>query len=148
MIPQRMGWRLGFAPSTMRSMIGILRYRREWSFGRNTIILLSLKNYSIYNRRIDKMIKDLQKIFDVIKKEKPLIDSAIAEINSNVMDINTHPTNKRRLTLNFLITPNSERTSGSIELEVKNTLARRVSEETEVAFGSDQNPPLSPAKEE
>lgn len=92
------------------------------------------------------MIKDLQKIFDVIKAEKPLIDAAIAEINSNVLDDATHPTNKRRLTLNFLITPNSERTSGSISLEVKTILSRRVSEDTEVAFSIDKNPTLQIAK--
>jgi hypothetical protein len=89
------------------------------------------------------MIKGLEKVFDIIKNEKAAIDAALAEINANVTDPNTHPTNKRRLTLNFLITPNSERTSGSIELEIKSTLARRVTEETEVAFATGKEPTLT-----
>ena len=64
---------------------------------------------------------------------------AMAEVAKNILDVNTDPAKARKITVDFTVKPNKDRTSAEVSLSVKTTLAGNLPVETSVAVGKDEH---------
>lgn len=70
------------------------------------------------------------------------IEKAIAEINTNIEDSSTHPTNKRSLKIVIAVSPDDQREQAEVSIDVLTTLARRVVAPRIVLVGKHESLPF------
>jgi len=71
------------------------------------------------------------------------IKKTLKEIEDNIQDKATHPTNVRVLTIEYRIYPNSEREQCEIEIDVKGKLAKRIAEPRISTIGKHKPLPMT-----
>lgn len=80
---------------------------------------------------------DLSDISEGAVQEK--IDREMKRVAANIIDPNTDPKKKRKLTLTMTLTPNADRRTINVDTEVKSTLAPQVPVSTTMMTGRDMN---------